>query len=256
MTAQPTALIADDEPLLRATLTRLLGKAWPELKIVAEARNGREAVEHFESHKPDICFLDVHMPGLTGVDAARAIGRRAHIVFVTAYDDYALQAFERAAIDYVLKPVSDARLGRTVERLKRQLARPRETGDAGLAQLLDQMRALLPGTAPERLTIVRAAVGSVVRMIRVEDILYFQAVDKYVNVVTADGEALIRTSLKDLIVQLDGDVFRQVSRASIVNLRHVASAVRDDAGKTALVLRGCAQRLRVSPLYAHLFRQM
>jgi len=257
------ALIAEDEPILAATLAKALGRLWPELVIAGTAPNGVAAVDMALALRPDILFLDIRMPGQTGLEAAEDLAEQwdpalpfPHIVFVTAYDDYALQAFERAAIDYVLKPVSDARLALTVDRLRRQLARPPQADDAGLAQLVAQMRALLPGAAPQRLSIVRAAVGNVVRMIPVEDILYFQAVDKYVNVVTPDGEALIRTSLKELVGQLDGDIFRQVSRASIVNLRHVASAVRDDMGKTALVLRGRAERLRVSPLYAHLFRQM
>jgi DNA-binding LytR/AlgR family response regulator len=263
---RPRALIAEDEPILAVTLANALSRLWPDLEIVATAPNGVAAVDAALALRPDVLFLDIRMPCQTGLEAAEELAERwdpaspfPHIVFVTAYDDYALQAFERAALDYVLKPVTDARLAVTVERLRRQLARAGkggEGGDAGLAALVAQMRALLPGGARERLQIVRAAVGNVVRMIPVEDVVYFQAVDKYVNVVTRDAEALIRTSLKDLVPQLDENVFRQVSRASIVNLRHVASAVRDDAGKLALVLRGRAERLRVSPLYAHLFRQM
>jgi DNA-binding LytR/AlgR family response regulator len=180
------------------------------------------------------------------------------VVFVTAYDDYALKAFEQAAADYVLKPVSDERLRRTVERLRLRLdARPGAGKDGGLSRLVEQMRALLPqASAPERLSTIRAAVGNVVRMIPVQDVVYFQALDKYVNVATADSDALIRLPLKELMAQLDPLQFCQVSRSSIVNMKQVASASRDDTGKLTLTLRGRADRLKVSPLFAHLFRQM
>jgi len=261
------ALIAEDEPILAATLAMALARLWPELEIADTAPNGVAAVDAALALRPDVLFLDIRMPGMTGLEAAEDLAERwpagapfPQIVFVTAYDDYALQAFEHAAIDYVLKPVNDTRLAVTVARLKRQLdgarAQAQGGGDAGLAQLVAQMRALLPGAAPQRLTTVRAAVGNVVRMIPVADVVCFQALDKYVNVVALDGEALIRTSLRELLAQLDPDAFRQISRATIVNLRHVAAACRDDAGKLVLTLRGRGERLRVSPLYAHLFRQM
>jgi DNA-binding LytR/AlgR family response regulator len=180
-------------------------------------------------------------------------------VFVTAYDDYALEAFERAAADYVLKPVSDERLRKTVERLQARVdaradARP---DSGGMQQLVEQMRALLPqAQSPERLTVIRAAVGNMVRMIPVQDVVFFQALDKYVNVATADSEALIRLPLKDLMAQLDPLQFCQVSRSSIVNMKHVASASRDEMGKLTLALHGRTDRLKVSPLFAHLFKQM
>lgn len=266
----PRALIAEDEPILAATLARTLQGLWPELEIVATAPNGLAAVEQGLALRPDILFLDIRMPGQTGLEAAEELAERwegpqpfPHIVFVTAFDDYAVEAFDRAAVDYVLKPVSAGRLGRTVERL-RALVDARSTtavalpGADSLGQLLGQLQALLPAAAlaTERLTTVRAAVGNVVRMIPVADVVFFQAVDKYVNVATADSEALIRVPLKDLPPQLDPDRFRQVSRSMVVNMAYVTSAGRDDLGKVTLNLRGRQERPRVSPVYAHLFRQM
>jgi DNA-binding LytR/AlgR family response regulator len=259
------ALIAEDEPILAATLAATLRRLWPELDIAGTAPNGVAAVQQALELQPDILFLDIKMPGQTGLEAAQELAERwegaqpfPQIVFVTAYDDYAVQAFEQAAVDYVMKPVSDARLARTVERIQARLApTPDKRGDDGLAHLVEQMRALLPAAAAaERLTVIRAAVGNIIRMIPVQDVAYFQALDKYVNVATGEGDALIRLSLKDLLPQLDTDQFRQISRGAIVNLRHVTSASRDDAGKLTLHLRDRADTLRVSPLFAHLFRQM
>ncbi len=263
------ALIAEDEPILAATLAKTLQDLWPELDIVGKAPNGLVAVEQALALRPDVLFLDIRMPGQTGLEAAEELAERwegpqpfPHIVFVTAFDDYAVGAFERAAVDYVLKPVSAGRLGKTVERL-RALVEARREPAAGVAdadslgQLLGQLQALLPAAAPsERLSTVRAAVGNVVRMIPVADVVFFQAVDKYVNVATADSEALIRVPLKDLLPQLDPDRFRQVSRSMVVNMACVISAGRDDMGKVTLNLRGRADKPRVSPVYAHLFRQM
>lgn len=260
------ALIAEDEPILAATLARTLHKLWPELQLAGTAPNGIVAVEQALALRPRILFLDIKMPGQTGIEAAQELAERwdgAHpfpqIVFVTAYDDYAVQAFEHAAADYVLKPVGEARLARTVERLRTRLGErldERPAGD-GLAALAAQMRILLQqGTAAPRLDLIRAAVGSMIRMIPVQDVLFFQALDKYVNVATHGGDALIRLSLKDLLAQLDPVQFCQVSRGCIVNLRHVASASRDDAGRLQLALRGRPDQLKVSPLFAHLFRQM
>ncbi|WP_036166171.1 LytTR family DNA-binding domain-containing protein [Massilia sp. 9096] len=279
MTTHPApvrALIAEDEPILAATLAHMLRKLWPELEIAATAPNGIAAVEQALALRPDVLFLDIRMPGRSGIEAAEELAERwdgEHpfplVVFVTAYEDYAVQAFNHAALDYVLKPVGEARLARTVERLRAQLERAGHGGDGGgrhgdggLAQLVEQMRALLPPAAPSaatttaRLDTIRAAVGNVVRMIPVRDVLYFQALDKYVNVATAQGDALIRLSLKDLLAQLDPGQFCQISRSGIVNLRHVASASRDDFGKLQLSLRGRSEHLKVSPLFAHLFRQM
>lgn len=263
------ALIAEDEPILAATLAKTLLGLWPELEIVATAPNGLAAVEQGLALRPDILFLDIRMPGQTGLEAAEELAERwegpqpfPHIVFVTAFDDYAVEAFERAAVDYVLKPVSAGRLGKTVERLRTLVDAQRppaatSPGAESLGQLLGQLQALLPAAAvAERLTTVRAAVGNVVRMIPVAEVVYFQAVDKYVNVVTAESEALIRVPLKDLLPQLDPNQFRQVSRSMVVNMACVASAGRDDFGKVTLNLRGRTDKPRVSPVYAHLFRQM
>jgi DNA-binding LytR/AlgR family response regulator len=261
------ALIAEDEPILAAVLAQSLQRLWPGLEIAGTAPNGLAAVEQALDLRPDLLFLDIKMPGQTGLEAAEELAERwdgpqpfPEVVFVTAYDDYALKAFEQAAADYVLKPVGDERLRRTVARLQERLQGRLPAGgdgDGGLSRLVAQMRALLPpAPAPERLHVIRAAVGNMVRMIPVQDVVYFQALDKYVNVATADSEALIRLPLKDLMAQLDPAQFCQVSRSSIVNLKHVASASRDEMGKLSLALRGRADRLKVSPLFAHLFRQM
>ena len=253
------ALIAEDEPILAATLTQALQRLWPELEIVAACPNGIDAVEKALQWQPDVLFLDIKMPGKTGLEAAEELTEEwpdgkafPQIVFVTAYDEFAVQAFEHDAVDYVLKPISDARLAKTIARLRERMAAP-----PGMDQLLVQMRSLMGVQAPaERLTIIRAAVGNTVRMIPVADVIYFEAADKYVNVATAEGEVLIRTSLKELLPQLDPGVFWQVHRGTIVNSLSVTSATRDEAGKISLSLKGRNDKVRVSPLYAHLFRQM
>lgn len=256
------ALIAEDEPILAATLARSLQRLWPELEIAGTAPNGVAAVEQALALRPDVLFLDIKMPGQTGLEAAEEIAERwegpapfPQVVFVTAYDEYALQAFEQAAADYVLKPVNDTRLARTVERLRTRLAGSR--GDGALAGLVGQLQALLPAVEPApRLSTIRAAVGNVVRLIPVEEVVFFQALDKYVNVATADSEVLIRLSLKELLPQLDPERFRQVSRGTVVNMRCVAAASRDAVGKMVLMLHKRPEKPRVSPVYAHLFRPM
>ena len=266
------ALIAEDEPILAAALAHALRRLWPALEIVATCANGVEALQQGLALRPDILFLDIKMPGKTGLEAAEELAEQwqdgpdgrpfPQIVFVTAYDDYALAAFEQAAADYVLKPVNDARLGKTVERLQQRLqaAKPAATttahapADDNLARLLTQLQAMTP--AAPRLQMIRAAVGNSVRMIPMADVVYFEALDKYINVVCRDGEALIRTSLKELLPQLDPQQFWQIHRGTIVNAGAIASAVRDEAGKLSLTLRQHPAQLRVSPLYAHLFRQM
>ena len=267
-TAAPVrALIAEDEPILAAALAHALRRLWPELQLVATCANGVEALQQGLALRPDILFLDIKMPGKTGLEAAEELAEQwqdgndglpfPQIVFVTAYDDYALAAFEQAAADYVLKPVNDARLGKTVERLKQRLQTAPiapAPADDSLARLLAQLQAMTP-PAP-RLQMIRAAVGSSVRMIPMADVVYFEALDKYINVVCRDGEALIRTSLKELLPQLDPQQFWQIHRGTIVNAGAIASAVRDEAGKLSLTLRQHPAHLRVSPLYAHLFRQM
>jgi DNA-binding LytR/AlgR family response regulator len=262
------ALIAEDEPILAATLTQALQRLWPQLQIVATCGNGVDGLQQALAQLPDVLFLDIKMPGKSGLQMAEELAEQwpedkpfPQIVFVTAYDEFALAAFDHAAADYVLKPISDARLARTVARLQERLqAKPPDTAQDpaappdNLAQLMSQLRALMPPA--DKLTMIRAAVGNQVRMIPIDDVVYFEALDKYLNVVTADGEALIRTSLKELRPQLDERHFWQVHRGTIVNSRCIAGALRDEAGKLSLNLRGRPEQLRVSPLYAHLFRQM
>jgi DNA-binding LytR/AlgR family response regulator len=264
------ALIAEDEPILAQALRAALARLWPELEVVLAA-NGFEAVDHALAQQPDILFLDIKMPGKTGLEAAQelaedwpeeAAGGRPFplVVFVTAYDEYALQAFEQAAADYVLKPVSDERLGKTVARLRARLEQQAEQEaepGAELARIVDQLRMLAPAAANgERLRFIRAAVGNQVRMIPVAEVLYFQATDKYLNVVTADGESLIRTSLKELLPQFDPAEFWQIHRGTVVNASRIEAAVRDESGKLSVRLRGCSRPLAVSRVFAHLFRQM
>jgi DNA-binding LytR/AlgR family response regulator len=256
------AIIAEDEPILAATLAKSLQRLWPGLEIVAISPNGLDVVQQALALRPDILFLDIKMPGQTGLEAAEELTERwdgdkafPQVVFVTAYDEYAIRAFEQAATDYVLKPVNDARLGKTIERLRERLSS--NDPAAELSRLLSRIGDLLPAPAPQpRLTLIRAAVGNLVKLIPVADVAYFQAIDKYVNVVTAEGEALIRLSLKELLPQLDPEQFCQVHRGTIVNMSCVASATRDELGKMTLNLRNRPEKLRVSMLYAQLFRQM
>lgn len=257
------ALIAEDEPVLAQVLTTTLQRLWPELRIAAVVEHGAAAVEQALAHRPDVLFLDIRMPGKSGLEAAQELAEDwpegqpfPLVVFVTAYDEYALQAFEQAAADYVLKPVSEVRLATTVSRLKARLEQ--SPGRAGeLERIVAQLRSLAPSPlAAERLTMIRAAVGNQVRMIPVEEVVYFEAADKYVNVVAADSESLIRTPLKDLLPQLDGSRFRQIHRGTVVNLAWVQAAVRDENGKLSLKLRGRPETLAVSRVFAHLFRQM
>jgi len=247
------AIIADDEPLLAASLKAALAQAWPELEIVAVVQNGLQAVQAAEALQPEFAFLDIQMPGMTGLEAAAEIAERMGdgtpaIVFVTAYDEFATKAFELAAADYVLKPVSPGRLATTVSRLKSR--------HHGLEELARQLRAL--GTlSPKADTLrqVRAGVGNAVKLIPIEQVCYFQAADKYTTVVTAGGEDLIRTALKDLAPQLP-EGFQQVHRGTIVNLKEVATAVRDETGRISLRLRSRKETLAVSRVYAELFRAM
>jgi len=260
MNARVTALVADDEPLLREALIRLLATAWPELAIVAQARNGREAIDQFEMHRPDICFLDVQMPGKTGVEAAQHIGRRAHLVFVTAFAEYAIQAFERGALDYLVKPVEPARLAETVLRLQERMraATPAVDTEALLQKLA---LALNPDSASQTLRWVRASVGPTVRLIAVEDIEFLRAEEKYTLIAWRDDtgeprEAVIRTALKDLIPQLDASQFAQVHRSVVVNLRAVSHITRGANETADIHLKGRPEVLPVSRTYLHLFRQM
>jgi DNA-binding LytR/AlgR family response regulator len=263
MNAHPTALIADDEPLLRDALQRQLAIAWPELEIVAEARNGREAVRLFDERGPDICFLDVHMPGLSGVDAAAHIGRRAHVVFVTAYDHYAVQAFAQGALDYLLKPVEHARLAETVVRLRERLqsSKPAINTEQLLQQLSEQLAQLQrAGGRKKTLRWIRAQAGKTVRLIAIDDVDYLRSDAKYTIVAWRDGgkpaEAVVRTPLRELLEQLDAEQFAQVHRSVVVNLHAISHVKRHDNETAEIHLKGRDVVLPVSRNYAHLFRQM
>jgi len=256
------ALIAEDEPILALALKQALQRLWPELQIIASVDNGQAVVEQTLRQRPDILFLDIKMPGKTGLEAAQELAEEwpdneafPLIVFVTAYDEYAINAFEHAAADYVLKPISDARLGKTITRLQQRLQQNDDSNSA-LERLIGQLNNMQPKSAAEPLTMIRAAVGNQIRMIPINEVIYFEATDKYINVVTADSESLIRTSLKDLLQQIDGRQFWQVHRGTVVNHQCIQMAIRDESGKLSLKLRGRSEALAVSRVFAHLFRQM
>ena len=261
---RPTALIADDEPLLREALAGQLARAWPDLEIVATARNGREAIERFETLRPDVCLLDVHMPGVSGVEAARAIGRRAHLVFVTAFDRYAVEAFTQGALDYLVKPVEPARLAETVARLRERLRAADQAADldARLRELADRLAPVSPSPPPAApLRWIRAQVGAKLRLVPVEAVDYLQSDAKYTRVVWRTepgqpGEALVRTALTELVRALDPAHFAQVHRAYAVNLHAVSHVLRGENETADLHLRGRPDILPVSRSYLHLFRGM
>lgn len=254
----PTALVADDEPLLRERLCGLLARLWPELSIVAQARNGREAVEMFDEHAPQIVFLDVHMPGLNGVEAARSIARRAEVVFVTAYEQYAVTAFEQGALDYVVKPFDEARLADTVQRLQQRLARAPENDDAKLDAVIEKMSSELRRrvTSTGWLQWIKASVGTSVRLIPVEQVAYLRSDEKYTLVVWEGGEALIRKSIRELADELDPERFAQVHRSVIVNLHQVSQVVRGPNETAEVHLKGRTELLPVSRSFVHVFRHM
>src|SRR6185312_5481554 len=253
-----TAIIADDEPRLATYLRDRLATLWPELVIAGIAANGPEAQALIATEDPDIAFLDIRMPGLTGLEVAQVVHRKLHVVFVTAFDQYAIDAFERAAVDYLLKPVSDARLAQTIERLRHRVAGGNASPEwqSALTMLAQLAPSLASAGAPERLAWIRASVGAQVRLIPVEDVCYFQANDKYTSVFTSDGEALIRTPLRELVDALDPNRFWQVHRGTIVNLSHVAATNRDLAGRVSLSLKTRKEAIAVSRAFAHRFRQM
>ena len=300
--AAPRALIAEDEPLLAAALQQELRAAWPELQIAATVGDGLSAVQQALALQPDVLFFDIRMPGQTGLDAAVALADAwpAHqpfpaLVFVTAYDQYAVQAFEAQAVDYLLKPVQSARLQKTVQKLRLALIQQAQSAinsiansepqapthtqelEPNLQRTVDQLRHLLaqpglwPGAEPgaplaptplaapqrpPRLTVIQASHGSQIHMVPVGDVLYFEAADKYVRVLTASAEYLIRTPLKELADQLDPQEFWQVHRSTLVRASAIATVVRDESGKLHLNLHGRPERLAVSRLYAHLFKAM
>jgi DNA-binding LytR/AlgR family response regulator len=257
---QPSALIADDEPLLRSALTRMLATAWPELTLVAEARNGREALAQFQALQPTICFLDIHMPGMSGIEVARQIGRGAHIVFVTAYSEYAVEAFSQGALDYLVKPVEPARLAETVLRLQERLGTSQQAPN--LDFLLDKLEARLQKkAAPEPLRWIKASIGQSLRMIPVADIDFLRSDEKYTLIGWRDhdgkaAEALIRTPLKELLEQLDASLFLQIHRSVVVNLDRISHVTRGDNETATVYLKGRSDNLPVSRSYLHHFKQM
>jgi DNA-binding LytR/AlgR family response regulator len=267
--SHPTALIAEDETLLGQALQAELLQLWPDLQVLSIAPDGPQAIEQALKHLPAVLFLDIRMPGLSGLDAAQAIIEEwpdgqplPLIVFVTAYDQYALQAFDQAAIDYVLKPVKPARLAITCERLQHALAKLPATVDQPHDDpMIQQLRALLEGplhrsTAQAPLQVIQAAIGPTIHMIPVDEVIYFEAADKYVRVLTADREHLIRTSLKELIPQLDEQRFWQIHRGVIVQASRIEHAIRDEAGRVHLRLRHRSEKIPVSRIYAHRFKGM
>lgn len=254
MTTNLTAIIADDEPHLANYLHDRLNALWPELTIVGIARNGLEAMRLVDDESPAIAFLDIRMPGLTGLEVASRLDAKTHVVFVTAFDQYAVEAFDRQAADYLLKPVTDERLMRTIARLKEKIAKAETPGD--VAGILKALSGVLPASKNAYLRWIRASVGEVIRQIAVEDVLYLQAQDKYVSVYTKDGESLIRTPLSELSSQLDPNEFWQIHRSTIINVSRVASTQRDVMGRTHVKLKDVKAELPVSRAYSHLFKQM
>ena len=283
MTGSVRALIVDDEPLLRTHLAHHLAQLWPELEIAGEARNGREAVDLVEQLQPDVVFLDVHMPGMNGVEAARLMGPDVQIVFVTAYEQYAVAAFEQGAIDYLVKPFDAERLAESVARLRRRVAERRRTATGGLGQVtsvaadaveagagalsqlpagdLDAVLSALAGElrrrapAGERLQWIRASVGQMIKLIPVDEVLYFRSDEKYTLVVWVGGEALIRKSIRELLDGLEPETFIQIHRSTIVNLRFVAQVIKGPNETAEVHLKGRSETLSVSRNHVHWFRQ-
>lgn len=283
------ALIAEDEEILALTLQKTLERIWPELSICGMAENGIEAVNQALQQLPNIVFLDIKMPGKSGLDVAEELAEEwpssrpfPLIVFVTAYDEFAVNAFEHEACDYVLKPISDERIGKTILRLQSKLQQAAlaathepQAENQELHRIIEQLSRLapalttsmrasmhgaipssVPDPAPERLHLIRAAVANQIRLIPIEDVLYFEATDKYINVVTAEHASLIRMSMRELLPQLDPQLFWQVHRSYIINSKYLQLATRDEAGKLSLQLRGTSHKIQVSRVYAHLFKQM
>ena len=264
--AAPTALIAEDEPLLALALQAELAAVWPTLQICATVGDGASAVTQALTLQPDVLFFDIRMPGQSGLEAAAELAEAwpttgrpfPALVFVTAYDQHALEAFDAQAVDYVLKPVQTARLARTVEKIQRALPAPSAAASQGMDHTLEQLRQLLLPAAPAQahLRHIQASVGSQIHLVPVQDVLYFEAADKYVRVLTAEREYLIRTPLKELQEQIDTTVFWQIHRGTIVRALATDAVTRDEAGKVTLTLRGLKEKFVVSRLYAHLFKAM
>ena len=249
-----TAIIADDEDLPRKELRRMLNKVWPELDILAECEHGAEALEAIHQEEPDIAFLDIRMPGMTGLDVAHAVKGRCHAVFTTAYDSYALDAFAAGAIDYLLKPISEARLQEAVARLKERIASKQPVAD--VSQLMSELDKRLKNTTVERIRWISASVGDTIKMFPVEKILFFSSDEKYTRVVCADDEAHVRKPLKEIMEGLDPDIFWQVHRGTVVRADAITRAHRDEMGKYTVELRGLQEKLKVSQAYAWRFKPM
>jgi len=258
----PTAIIADDERLMRDLLRTRLSQVWPDLTIVGEAKNGDEAVQLVDELKPDLTFLDIRMPGKTGMEAARDIGDASQVVFVTAYDQYAVEAFERGAIDYVLKPPEPERLKITVERLKERLATPAQAATAAgnvsdtVTAMLSQLAEKIAAPKPKYLQWIQASIGQDLRMIPVEEILFFRSDEKYTCVQTEKFEALIRKPVRDLAEELDPSLFWQIHRATLVNVNAIEGVTRDIRGRHLVLIKGRPEKLEVSRSFLHLFKQM
>ena len=248
--SKPTAILAEDEAPLRAELRVLLDQLWPDLHIVAECSDGGQAIESLLHHQPDVAFLDIRMPIADGLQVARSSASKTNIVFITAYDDFAIRAFEQGAVDYLLKPVDRARLKLTIDRVITRLAAGQPLDlSAVLAQFEARLRA-----QPERIKWITASVGSSVRMFAIDDVIYFQSDDKYTRVVTAVDEAHIRMPIKDLLSQLDPDAFWQIHRSTIVRVGAIRAVKRDEDGKLHVLLNGRPETLAVSPSFAARFR--
>jgi DNA-binding LytR/AlgR family response regulator len=262
----PIAVIAEDEPVLARTLRRLLAQLWPELQIAGIAEDGPKAIDLALELLPDVMFLDIKMPGKTGLEVAEVVAddwpqenAAPLFVFITAYDEFAVPAFEHAAVDYLLKPATLERLQVTIERLKQRLAERAQVPDAGeLAALMQRVQSIstTASKVQDRITVIRAGVGNTVRMIPVSDVICFEATEKYVNVVTATGEALVRMSLRELMAKIDATGFIQVHRSVLVNSGAILSATRDEIGHYSLSMRGLQRPLKVSRAFGHLFRPM
>ncbi|MBC3811388.1 LytR/AlgR family response regulator transcription factor [Undibacterium aquatile] len=250
----PTAILADDERLMREQLRSRLEQVWPELQILDEAKNGEEAIQLVEKHQPDLIFLDIRMPIKTGLEAAKEIGNKAHVVFITAYDQYAIQAFDHGAVDYVLKPADVARLSKTVERLKSRLKAHDQPAD--MSNMLSQLAKQMGMSKPNYLQWIQASIGQELRLIPVEEILFFQSDEKYTRVQTANYEALIRKPVRDLSEELDPALFWQIHRSTLVNAKAISGVVRDLRGRHLVQVKGLTEKLEVSRSFVHLFKQM
>jgi DNA-binding LytR/AlgR family response regulator len=257
----PTAILADDERLMRDQLRMRLGQVWPELDIIGEAKNGEEAIELVHQLKPDFAFLDIRMPGKSGMEAAAAIGNKSNVVFVTAYDVHAVEAFERGAVDYVLKPAEPERLQITVERLKHRMSAPAGAGggadvNASVTAMLSQLAEKIAAPKKTYLQWIQASIGQDLRMIPVEEILFFRSDEKYTCVQTAKYEALIRKPVRDLAEELDPDLFWQIHRATLVNVNAIEGVTRDIRGRHLVLIKDRSDKLEVSRSFLHLFKQM